>query len=75
MWTDFEKHMLSLAIPSVGLGACESFDDEALQAKAEILGYGDPDFCKRGEGNLRALFMVLGVLPSSFEERMAVVGG
>jgi hypothetical protein len=48
-------------------------DDISLWERAAELGYGDGELAPRGEGNLRALFMILGALPSTYEERLAVI--
>ena len=70
--TDFERHMLTQAVPSMALPELENPTEIDLWKRAEAVGYGDGELAPRGEGNLRALYMILGVLPSTYEERLAV---
>ena len=65
----FERFMLSLAVPSLGLPALDNPTDDDLRERAAEIGYGE--LAPRGEGNLRALMIVLGVLPGTYEERLA----
>lgn len=71
--TDFEKFMLAQAIPSLALPELKDPNVIDLWERANIIGYGDGELASRGENKLRALYMLLGVLPASEEERKAVI--
>jgi hypothetical protein len=68
--TNFERHLLSQPVRSLALPELKNPSDIDLFERAAKVGYGDPNFCERSEGNLQALCMVLDVLPSSRKERM-----
>ncbi|HLV95233.1 MAG TPA: hypothetical protein VKS44_08595 [Candidatus Acidoferrales bacterium] len=71
--TDFETYCLHLAIPSLCLTElADAATDAQLRERAVAIGYDD-EFCQRGEDNLKSLLMLLGVLPSSEEERFLLI--
>jgi hypothetical protein len=66
--------MLAQPIPDMALPELKLDDDISLCERAAEVGYGDGELAPRGEGNLRALYCILGVLPSTYEERLAFCG-
>jgi hypothetical protein len=71
--TQFERYLLAQAIPSLALPELSTDDTVSLWERADVVGYANGELAARGEGNLRALYMILGVLPSSEAERRAVI--
>ena len=70
--TTFERYMLTQAIPALGLpGLPDDATDAQLWERASIIGYGD--LADRTEEGLTALCKLLGVLPSTYEERKMVI--
>ena len=72
MLTDFERYLLAQAVPSLALPELRDPTEIDLWERAEAVGYSNGELAPRGEGNLRALYMILGVLPSTYQERLAV---
>lgn len=72
--TNFERHLLAQPIPALGLpGLPDDADRIDFAERAHEIGYGDGELAPRGEDNLLALFKVLAVLPSNFQERLSVI--
>ena len=72
-FSDSERKLLALAVPSLGLPALEAPTERDIAIRAFHLDYPD-GFCPRGKKNLERLMKLLGALPSTFEERLAIVG-
>jgi hypothetical protein len=71
-FTEHEKSLLSLAIPSLALPALESPSDRDLNIRAFEIDYPD-EVTRRGDKNLEAYMKILGALPSTYEERLKLI--
>lgn len=69
----FERFLLSQPVPSLNLPALDPEDTVSLWERAATISYGDNELAPRGEGNLVALLKVLGVIPATRAEKMAVI--
>jgi hypothetical protein len=65
--------VLSLPVASLELPALDRPSDEVLARRAQVVGYGRDGLVERGEDNLVSLMMILGVIPSSQEERRELI--
>ncbi|MGH9354024.1 MAG: hypothetical protein ACRD2G_17995 [Terriglobia bacterium] len=74
VYTAMEQYLLSLAVPNLELPALENPTQIDLHERASALDYGEANnLAPRGETNLEALLKVYGVVPSTLEERLAVI--
>ena len=71
-FTDKERMLLALAVPSLGLPALESPTERDLAIRAFDIDYPD-EFCPRGESNLVAYMKILGAIPSTYQERLQLL--
>lgn len=70
-FTHEERYLLAMEIPSLALPAIEAPTDIDLHERAHEIGYPD-EVTPRGQ--LLAYYKILGVVPSSFEERLQLTG-
>jgi hypothetical protein len=72
-FSDEEKELLCMAVPSLGLPAMKNPTRIDLWERAFLIDWPD-DVCKRGAGNLRAYLKVLGAFgPTTVEANLKLI--
>jgi hypothetical protein len=71
-FSDGERTLLAMAVPSLGLPALETPTERDLAIRAFEIDYPD-EVTPRGEGILTAYMKILGAIPSTYEERLKLI--